>query len=99
MAYMLNVFIPLGVPLAIGLQMGLRAAGRRWLRSALAIGCLALAAGFVIHTLPRITLREWRAADSFVSSLRERFAGQGGGSTAVGLGAPDPHLLPAVCRG
>lgn len=91
MAYLLNVFVPLGVLLAVGLGVVQRAARRPWLGRALVAVCLALIAGQAGHTLPRITLRNWRAADAFVENLKQRFSGQGEGAALL---SDWEHLTP-----
>ncbi len=77
MAYLLNVFVPLGVLVALGLQVVQRTTRRPWLRGTLVAACLALIAGHAAHTFPRISLRTWRDADAYVEALKQRFAGQG----------------------
>ena len=95
MAYLLNVFVPLGVPLAIGLVMALSATSRRWLRLTLVGGFTLLVVGRVIYTFPRVSLHDWRDADSFVDALQARFEYQGRG---VALLSDWEHLTPYYYR-
>lgn len=91
MAYLLNVFVPLGVLVALGLQVVQHAARRPWVRSALVAVCLALIAGHAAHTFPRITLHTWQDADVFVNALKQRFAGRGEGGALL---SDWEHLTP-----
>lgn len=91
MAYLLNVFVPLGVLVALGLQVVQRTTRRPWLRGTLVAACLALIAGHAAHTFPRISLRTWRDADAYVEALKQRFAGQGEGGALL---SDWEHLTP-----
>lgn len=98
MAYLLHPFVALGVPLALGAGAVLRAVRRwrprwwpRWASALLTLALLALPIGRALHTLPRISLRDWRAADAFVAGLFQRFAGQGAGAA---LASDWEHLTP-----
>ncbi len=91
MAYLLNVFVPLGVPLAVGLVLALSTTSKRWLHLALVGSFTLLVVGRVTYTFPRISLHDWRDADGFVDALQARFGHQGGG---VALLSDWEHLTP-----
>jgi hypothetical protein len=95
MAYLLNVFAPLGVPLASGLVLALSTAGRRWLRLILIGGFTLLVVGRMMYTFPRVSLRGWRDADNFVDALQARFEYQGGGAALL---SDWEHLTPYYYR-
>ena len=64
------------------------------LRSQL-LDSLLLLTGKLVYTLPRISLRDWDAADAFVDDLFARFEGQGENAA---LASDWEHLTPYFYR-
>jgi hypothetical protein len=94
MAYLLHAFMALAFLLGVGALALVEAAARRapgWRTWVMVAGLFALPAGMLIHTFPRISLREWDAADAFVDGLFERFAGSG---EAAVIASDWEHLTP-----
>ncbi len=98
MAYLLNVFVPLGVLVALGLRVVQRTTRRPWLRGTLVAVPGAHRRACCAY-LPRISLRTWRDADAYVRALKQRFAGQGEvGRRSLRLGASGAHYYPALLK-
>ncbi|HQE93589.1 MAG TPA: DUF2723 domain-containing protein [Anaerolineae bacterium] len=98
MAYLLHAFMALAFPLGVGGLLTLEAASRfapRWGMAVLAGALLALPAGMLLHTFPRVSLRDWNSADAFVDGLSARFAGRAEGAT---LASDWEHLTPYFYR-
>lgn len=95
MAYLLHPFLVLGVLIGLGadhllhmLRQVRRLKRVRWLTIAIFLLVPALSA---IDRLPKISLRTWDEADTFVENLTDRFAGQGGEASFV---SDWEHLTP-----
>ncbi len=93
MAYLLHVFVALGVPLGVGVYVLLRAVRRvgPWGRNAIMAALVVVVAGRGAVLLPRVSLHDWRDADRFVQELRERFEGRGEGAVLI---SDWEHLTP-----
>ncbi|MGC9523572.1 MAG: protein O-mannosyl-transferase family [Anaerolineae bacterium] len=92
MAYLLHPFVALGFPLGLGVLALVSATGQRRGRRWVLVALIALVV--VIRgawTFPRVSLRAWRVADTFVAALQERFAGEGEGAALV---SDWEHLTP-----
>ncbi len=98
MAYLLHAFVALAFPLEVGALLAVEATSRfapRWGVVAVTVVLLALPAGTLVHTFPRISLRDWNAADAFIDGLAERFSGRAEGAA---LASDWEHLTPYFYR-
>ncbi len=98
MAYLLHAFMALAFPLGVGALLALESAERlapRWGTAIVAVALLALPAGMLIHTYPRISLRDWNDADAFVDGLAVRFVGR---TERAALASDWEHLTPYFYR-
>jgi hypothetical protein len=93
MAYLLHAFVALGLPLAFGISVLLRACrhASRWRVRLVALTLMGLLMGRTVMTLPRISLATWRDADAHTLNLHARFSGQGEGAAFV---SDWEHLTP-----
>ncbi len=93
MAYLLHAFVALGLPLGLGFLTALEWFGprRRWERLLVAGLLAGLVAARGVFTFPRISLRDWQAADDFVAELQATFDGRGLGAAFV---SDWEHLTP-----
>lgn len=92
MAYLLHPFVALGLPIGFGIYTLFKLVGKRrrvrWLLPAIAA---LVVVGRGALTFPRVSLRDWRAADAFVDELQGRFADKGEGAALV---SDWEHLTP-----
>ena len=98
MAYLLHPFVALAFPLGVGALWLLEAGTRfqpRWGLVVAGVGLLALPVGKLAYTLPRISLRDWEAADAFVDDLFARFESRGENAA---LASDWEHLTPYFYR-
>ncbi len=98
MAYLLHPFMALAFPLGVGALVTLELAARtapRWGLVAVSVLLLILPLGMLVHTFPRISLRDWDAADTFVDGLVARFSGRAEGAV---LASDWEHLTPYFYR-
>ncbi|MGC9395267.1 MAG: protein O-mannosyl-transferase family [Anaerolineae bacterium] len=98
MAYLLHAFMVLAFPLGVGALLLVKWVSRRapgWRMWAVMVGLVALPVGMLLHTFPRISLRDWDAADAFVDGLFARFDGRTEGAV---LASDWEHLTPYFYR-
>jgi len=98
MAYLLHAFMALAFPLGVGVLLFVETVSRRargWRTWVVVVGLFALPLGMLVHTFPRISLRDWDAADVFVDGLFARFAGRGEGAVVA---SDWEHLTPYFYR-
>lgn len=98
MAYLLHPFMALAFLLGVGALWLLETIHHRmpaWRTWAVVAALFVLPVGVLMHTFPRISLREWDAADAYVDSLFARFAGRGEGAVVA---SDWEHLTPYFYR-
>ena len=98
MAYLLHAFMALALPLGVGALLLVEMVSRRvsgWRTWIVVVGLFALPVGMLVHTFPRISLRDWDAADTFVDGLFARFAGHSEGAVVA---SDWEHLTPYFYR-
>ena len=98
MAYLLHAFMALAFLLGVGALLFVEMLAQRvpgWRMWAVVAGLLALPAGMLVYTFPRISLREWDAGDAYVDALFERFAGHAEGAVVA---SDWEHLTPYFYR-
>ncbi|MBN2393673.1 MAG: DUF2723 domain-containing protein [Anaerolineae bacterium] len=98
MAYLLHAFMALAFPLGVGALLLVETVSRRvpgWRMWVVVVGLFVLPVGMLVHTFPRISLRDWDAADAFVDGLFARFVGRHEGAVVA---SDWEHLTPYFYR-